>query len=89
MGLPIKGTSSLSTTAIEKTHIKTPTRAECEAKAPFPPQSGLSAGSARCLRFSGVDGTLQWRVSTNATWQLLAIPSASPGTVNIVVIIYF
>lgn len=37
MGLPIKGTSSLSTTAIEKTHIKTPTRAECEAKAPFPP----------------------------------------------------
>lgn len=37
MGLPIKGTSSLSTTAIEKTHIKTPTRVECEAKAQFPP----------------------------------------------------
>lgn len=37
MGLDIKCTSSLSTVAIKKTHIKIPIRMECEAKAQFPP----------------------------------------------------
>lgn len=73
---------------MEKRHIKILIRTEWEAKAQFPPNLGYQQDLRLLVVFWG-RWDIRGELSTNATWQLLTIPSASPGTVNIVVIIYF